>query len=116
MRNHMYAGHDPHIHYNLANGYASLYYLTERNLGVESIPRSANLQKAKEHLRDALRNGDESRRDLRKQIFANLCRGAFPSAPKMASPFLMATFPHFAFPTQLEPEAVKPETYLLAVW
>ncbi|HEX7607755.1 MAG TPA: LA2681 family HEPN domain-containing protein [Candidatus Cryosericum sp.] len=71
LRNYMYAGHDPHIHYNLANGYASLYYLTERNLGVESIPRSANLQKAKEHLRDALRNGDESRRDLRKQVFVN---------------------------------------------
>src|SRR5664280_479253 len=27
----------------------------------------------------------------------------------------MDIFPHLAFPTQLEPEAVKPETYLLAV-
>lgn len=67
----MYTEHDSDIHYNLANGYASLYYLTERRLGTKSIPRSAHLQKAKGHLRDALRTGDESRRDFRKQVFVN---------------------------------------------
>lgn len=71
LEDHMYTEHDSDIHYNLANGYASLYYLTERRLGTRSIPRSVNLQKAKGHLRDALRTGDESRRDFRKQVFVN---------------------------------------------
>ena len=66
-----YSAYDSDIHYNLANGYAFLYYLTERRLGTRGVPTSANLQKAKGHLRGALRSGDESRRDFRKQVFVN---------------------------------------------
>lgn len=59
------------IHYNLANGYLSLYGLTERSLGFEAIPQSENLQKAKLHFRKALKLCDEFNFDLKKQIFVN---------------------------------------------
>jgi len=71
LEDHKFAEHESDIHYDLANGYASLYELAERKLRTEGIPKSANLQKAKEHFRDALRLCDESRHDFRKQVFVN---------------------------------------------
>lgn len=59
------------IHYNLANGYLSLFGLAERNTGIEAIPQSENLQKAKLHFREALKFSDEFNFDLKKQIFVN---------------------------------------------
>jgi tetratricopeptide (TPR) repeat protein len=55
------------IHYNLANGYLSLYGLVERKTGIEAIPQSENLQKAKRHFREALKFCD----NLKKQIYVN---------------------------------------------
>jgi hypothetical protein len=43
------------IHYNLANSYLSLFGLAKRNTGIEAIPQSENLQKAKLHFREALK-------------------------------------------------------------
>jgi Flp pilus assembly protein TadD len=59
------------IHYNLANGYLSLYGLAERKSGLEIIPQSENLQKAKLHFREALKLCDEFNFDFKKQIFVN---------------------------------------------
>ncbi len=90
------------IHYNLANGYLSLYGLAERNIGIEAIPQSENLQKAKFHFRDALKLCDEFNFDFKKQVFVNygnclntLGRGvealnAYDSALKLDNNFSMA--------------------------
>lgn len=59
------------IHYNLANGYQSLYTLSERKVGIEAIPQSENLQKAKLHFRSAIKLCDEHNFDLKKQIWVN---------------------------------------------
>jgi tetratricopeptide (TPR) repeat protein len=59
------------INYNLANGYQSLYALSERNIGIEAIPQSVNLQKAKNHFRDAIKLCDEHNYFLKKQIWVN---------------------------------------------
>ena len=59
------------IHYNLANGYQSLYTLSERKIGIKAIPQSENLQKAKLHFRDAIKLCDEHNFDLKKQIWVN---------------------------------------------
>jgi tetratricopeptide (TPR) repeat protein len=66
-----YSAYDFDLHYNLANGYICLYELAERTLGPRGIPRSGNLQKAKEHFRDALNSGEESAPNVRKRIFVN---------------------------------------------
>lgn len=71
LENHKYPEHDSNIHYNLANGYFSLYELAERRLGIESIPQSANLQKAKVHFREALALCDESKSDFEKRVLVN---------------------------------------------
>ena len=39
--------YESNIRYNLANGYLSLFELSERATGIEAIPQSGNLQKAK---------------------------------------------------------------------
>lgn len=59
------------IHYNLANGYLSLYGLVERKISIEAIPQSENLQKAKLHFREALKLCDEFNFDFKKQVFVN---------------------------------------------
>jgi len=59
------------IHYNLANGYFSLFGLSERGAGIESIPRSANLQKAKFHFREATRLCDYHDPNINKQTWVN---------------------------------------------
>jgi len=90
------------IHYNLANGYLSLYGLAERNIGIGTIPQSDNLQKAKSHFREALKLCDEFNFDFKKQVFVNygncldtLGRGvealnAYDSAIKIDKIFSMA--------------------------
>ena len=59
------------IHYNLANGYQSLYTLSERIIGLEAIPKSENLQKAKLHFIEAIKPCDDLKFDLKKQIWTN---------------------------------------------
>lgn len=59
------------IHYNLGNGYISLYELAESNIGIKAIPQSENLQKAKQNFREAVKLCDEFNFDLRKKIFVN---------------------------------------------
>lgn len=57
------------IHYNLANGYLSIYGLTESGTDIKAIPQSQNLQKAKDHFRKALSNVSDLY--LRKQLLVN---------------------------------------------
>jgi hypothetical protein len=88
--------------YNLANGYFSLFWLTEMEAGVEAIPRSVNLQKAKFHFREAIRLCDYHDPNIKKQTFVNygncldtLGRGvealyAFDKAIKIDKYFSMA--------------------------
>lgn len=59
------------IHYNLANGYSSLYGLIERTNGFKAIPQSNNLQNAKVHFREALKLCDEINCDFKKRILVN---------------------------------------------
>lgn len=62
-----------YIHYNLGNGYYSLYRISESNLSIETIVQSENLQKAKFHFREALNpNNGDCPPDLKKQIYVNL--------------------------------------------
>lgn len=60
-------GQQTNTHYNLGNGYLSLYGLTEK--GVEAIPQSQNLQKAKEHFRRAALSVSDQH--LKKQLLVN---------------------------------------------
>lgn len=64
-----YKKYQADIHYNLGNGYLSLFTLSERNRGIEGIPQSENLQKAKSHLRKATKSADDF--DLKKQLWVN---------------------------------------------
>ena len=66
-----YAADDSDIHYNLANGYFCQYRLAESRFGIAGIPQSDNLQKAKLHLRNALKPHDQSRPDFWKQALVN---------------------------------------------
>lgn len=59
------------ICYNLANGYFSLYSLSERKNGIESVPQSENLQKAKSHFRNSIKFCDDYNFDLKKQLWVN---------------------------------------------
>jgi len=59
------------IHYNLANGYFSLFELSERGTGIEAYPRSANLQKAKFHFREAIKLCDYHDSSVKKQTWVN---------------------------------------------
>ena len=63
--------YESQIHYNLANGYQSLYTLSERGIGIEAIPQSENLQKAKLHFRAAIKLCDDLNLDFKKQIWVN---------------------------------------------
>lgn len=90
------------IHYNLANGYLSLFGLNERGLGIEAIPQSVNLQKAKSHFRNAIRLCDYHDPNNEKQTWVNygncldtLGRGvealyAYDEALKIDNKFSMA--------------------------
>jgi hypothetical protein len=60
-------GQRTNTRYNLGNGYLSLYGLTEK--GVEAIPQSQNLQKAKEHFRQATLSISDPH--LKKQLLVN---------------------------------------------
>ena len=60
-------GQQTNTRYNLGNGYLSLYGLTEK--GVEAIPQSQNLQKAKEHFRQAALSVSDTH--LKKQLLVN---------------------------------------------
>jgi hypothetical protein len=63
--------YESNIHYNLANGHISLFGLSERGAGIEAIPRSVNLQKAKSHFREAIRLSDYHDPNVRKQTWVN---------------------------------------------
>ena len=52
--------------YNLANGYLCLFGLSEKDSGVEAIPQSLNLQKAKTYFRQMLRLNNLNNDELRK--------------------------------------------------
>lgn len=90
------------IHYNLANGYLTLFVLSERGVGIEAYPLSDNLQKAKSHFREALRLHDYCDSSVLKQIWVNygncldtLGRGvealyAYDEALKLDNAFSMA--------------------------
>jgi len=90
------------IHYNLANGYFSLFGLSERGTGIDTYPRSTNLQKAKCHFREALRLCDYHDPNINKQNWVNygncldsLGRGveafyAYDEALKLDKKFSMA--------------------------
>ncbi len=53
------------IHYNLANGYLSSFGVSERGNGIDAIPQSVNLQKAKSHFRDAIKLFDNCDPNIR---------------------------------------------------
>jgi hypothetical protein len=55
------------IHYYLATGYTYLFDLLERKTGIEAIPQSCNLQKAKSHFRSAIKLPNK----LTKQMWVN---------------------------------------------
>ena len=57
--------------YNLANGYPSLFQLSEKGSGIESIPKSDNLQKAKSYFRQVLSQDKVLEPALKKQALAN---------------------------------------------
>jgi len=88
--------------YNLANGYFSLYELSERGNDIEAIPQSDNLQKTKIYFRQMLSDDDSLNMELKKQAFVNygncldtLGRGVeslyvYNEALKIDSKFLMA--------------------------
>lgn len=57
--------------YNLANGYFSLYKLSERRNGIEAIPQSNTLQKAKTFFRRMFSDYDSLNTELKKQAFVN---------------------------------------------
>lgn len=90
------------IHYNLANGYLTLFGLSERGEGIEAYPLSDNLQKAKSHFREALKLRDHHDSSVIKQIWVNygncldtLGRGvealyAYDEAIKLDNNFSMA--------------------------
>jgi tetratricopeptide (TPR) repeat protein len=59
------------IHYNLANGYLSLFELSEKENGIDAIPQSVNLQKAKSHFRDAKKLCNNCDPNIKKQIWVN---------------------------------------------
>lgn len=71
LKNQQDTKYKANIHYNLANGYLSLYGLAERKTGIETISQSDNLQKAKSHFREALKLCDEFNFDFKKQVFVN---------------------------------------------
>lgn len=71
LKNQKYTKYHSNIHYNLANGYLSLYELTEKKIGVEVIPQSKNLQKAKLHFREALKLCKDFNSDFKKRVFVN---------------------------------------------
>lgn len=66
-----YEKHQADLHYNLANGYTALFTLTERDKGIERIPQSENLQKAKSHFRKAVQYMNDFDFDLKKQLLVN---------------------------------------------
>jgi len=66
-----YEKHRNDILYNLANGYSVLYELSERDDGLEAIPQSENLQKAKKYFREVLSTLDNIRPALKKQLLVN---------------------------------------------
>jgi len=59
------------IYYNLANGYFSLFTLSESKSGIETIPQSRNLQKAKSCYRNAIELFDEYDFNLKKRLWVN---------------------------------------------
>jgi len=71
LKNQKDTNYQSNIRYNLANGYLSLYGLVERKIGIETIPQSDNLQKAKFHFREALKLCDKFNFDFKKQVFVN---------------------------------------------
>jgi hypothetical protein len=71
LKNQKDTKYNSNIHYNLANGYLSLYGLAERKTGIEAIPQSENLQKAKLYFREALKLCEEVNFDFKKQVFVN---------------------------------------------
>ena len=60
-----------HLHYNLANGYFSLYNLYEYGKNIEIIPLSKNLQKAKSHFRESTKFIDDFNCDYKKRFWVN---------------------------------------------
>jgi tetratricopeptide (TPR) repeat protein len=102
LKNQKDTKYSSNIHYNLANGYLSLYGLAERKTGIETIPQSENLQKAKLHFRESLKLCEEFNCDFKKQVFVNygncleaLGRGveglnAYDNAIKIDKKFSMA--------------------------
>ena len=65
-----YTKHKTSVHYNLANGYLSLYELSEKK-DIESIPQSEDLQKAKSHFRKAIEICNDNVPNLKKQMWVN---------------------------------------------
>lgn len=59
------------LHYNLANGYLSLFNLSERKDSYYGIPRSENLQKSKLNFRKTIKNFDKCDDDFKKQVWVN---------------------------------------------
>lgn len=66
-----FKGYEAVLHYNLANGYVSLFNLVERKDGLTRIAQSANLQKAKTHYRQAAERVEDLNLDLKKQLWVN---------------------------------------------
>jgi tetratricopeptide (TPR) repeat protein len=71
LKNQQYSKYKANICYSLANGYLALYELTEKKIGIEAIPQSKNLQKAKLYFREASKFYKEFNFDLKKRVFAN---------------------------------------------
>ena len=71
LKNKKHTKYKANIHYNLANGYYSLYGLAERKTGIQAIPQSENLQKAKLHFREALKLCDDFNFNFKKQLYVN---------------------------------------------
>ncbi|MBZ9572548.1 hypothetical protein KJA15_04415 [Patescibacteria group bacterium] len=59
------------IHYNLANGYISIFKLTEYGKGVERLPQSNEIQKAKNYFRKSIKFSNELDQHLQKQLWTN---------------------------------------------
>lgn len=71
LQNKRYGKYKTTTLYNLANGYLSLFQLSERDRGIESIPKSPSLQKAKSYFQQALSQDNHLNKQLKKQVLVN---------------------------------------------
>jgi len=61
-----------HLHYNIGNGYMSLYQLSrDKSEGLKQIPDNENIQNAKNHYRYSIKHIDLFDYKLKKQLWTN---------------------------------------------